>query len=59
MDRDLIDEYVLLIHPVVVGSGRRLFPDDGAFHALKLVDSVATTTGVVIATYVPSKEKDR
>jgi dihydrofolate reductase len=59
MGRDLIDEYVLLIHPVVVGSGRRLFPDDGAFHALKLVDSVATTTGVVIATYVPSKEKDR
>ena len=59
MGRDLIDEYVLLIHPVVVGSGRRLFPDDGAFHALKLVDSVATTTGVVIATYVPSKEEDR
>jgi dihydrofolate reductase len=59
MGRDLIDEYVLLIHPVVVGSGRRLFPDDGAFRALKLVDSVATTTGVVIATYVPSKEEDR
>jgi len=49
--RNLIDEYVLLIHPVVVGSGRRLFPDGGAFSALRLVDTVTTTTGVVIATY--------
>jgi dihydrofolate reductase len=59
MRRDLIDEYVLLIHPVVLGSGRRLFPDDGSFRALTLVDSVVTTTGVVIATYVPSKEEGR
>jgi dihydrofolate reductase len=51
--RDLIDEYVLLIHPLVLGSGRRLFPD-GAFAALRLVDSVATTTGVLIATYQPA-----
>jgi dihydrofolate reductase len=48
--RNLIDEYVLLIHPLVLGSGRRLFPD-GAFTALRLVDSVTTTTGVLIATY--------
>ena len=59
MRRDLIDEYVLLVHPLILGSGRRLFPDDGVFRALELVDSVATTTGVVIATYVPSKEEDR
>jgi dihydrofolate reductase len=51
--RDLIDEYMLLIHPLVLGSGRRLFPD-GAFAALRLVDSVATTTGVLIATYQPA-----
>ena len=57
--RDLIDEYVLLIHPLILGGGRRLFPDDGVFRALELVDSVATTTGVVIATYIPSKEEDR
>lgn len=50
MRRGLIDEFVLLIHPLVLGSGRRLFPD-GAFAALRLVDSVTTTTGVVIATY--------
>ena len=48
---DLIDEYLLLIHPLVLGSGRRLFADDGTLRALRMVDSVTTTTGVVIATY--------
>ena len=48
---DLVDEYILLIHPLVLGSGRRLFPGDGSFAALRLVESVATTTGVIIATY--------
>jgi dihydrofolate reductase len=48
---DLIDEYLLLIHPLVLGTGRRLFAEDGTYRALRLVDSVTTTTGVVIATY--------
>jgi dihydrofolate reductase len=51
MRRDLIDEFVLTIHPLVLGTGRRLFADGGAFAALKLVESVTTTTGVVIAVY--------
>ena len=51
----LVDEYMLLIHPLVLGSGRRLFPDDGSFARLRLVDSVATTTGVIIATYKPAE----
>jgi dihydrofolate reductase len=51
----LVDEYTLLIHPLVLGSGRRLFPDDGSFARLRLVDSVATTTGVIIATYQPAE----
>ena len=51
MRRNLIDEWTLLIHPLVLGSGRRLFPDGGPFTALRLVNSVTTTTGVVIATY--------
>ena len=51
MRHKLVDIYKLLIHPLVLGSGRRLFPDDGSLAALKLVDSVTTTTGVVIATY--------
>jgi len=49
--RNLVDEYVLLIHPLVLGSGRRLFPDGGASAALRLADTKTTTTGVVIATY--------
>ena len=48
----LVDEYVLLIHPLVLGTGSRLFGGDEV-GALRLVDSVATTTGVLIATYRP------
>jgi dihydrofolate reductase len=55
MRRGLVDRYVLLIHPVVLGSGRRLFPDKGVFAALRLVDNVTTTTGVMIATYEPAE----
>jgi dihydrofolate reductase len=50
----LIDEFVLLIHPLVLGSGHRLFPE-GTAVALRLTDSVTTTTGVVIATYEPAE----
>jgi len=56
MAHDLIDEYRLLIHPLVLGSGRRLFTD-GTFATLRLVDSATTTTGVVIATYRPAEPK--
>lgn len=51
MRRNLIDEYVLSIHPLVLGSGRRLFPEGNPFTALRLIGSKTTTTGVVIATY--------
>jgi dihydrofolate reductase len=51
--RNLIDEYVLLIHPLLLGSGRRLFPDGAPPSELRLTNSVTTTTGVVIATYQP------
>jgi dihydrofolate reductase len=53
MRHDLIDEYTVLIHPLVLGTGRRLFEDDGPPATLRLVDSKITTTGVVIATYRP------
>jgi dihydrofolate reductase len=49
--RNLVDRYVLLIHPLILGTGRRLFPDGAAPATLRLVDSKTTTTGVVIATY--------
>ena len=54
MPHGLIDEYRLLIHPLVLGSGIRLFSDGSAFSKLRLVDSKPTTTGVVIATYRPA-----
>jgi dihydrofolate reductase len=54
--RGLVDQYVLLIHPLLLGSGRRLFPD-GAASGLELVDSVTTGTGVIIATYVPTAQE--
>lgn len=51
MRRNLVDEYVLLIHPLVLGSGRRLFTDSGTFAALRLADTMTTKTGVVVVTY--------
>jgi dihydrofolate reductase len=52
MRHDLVDQYVLQIHPLVLGSGRRLFDDGGAYAALRLADTKVTTTGVMIATYL-------
>jgi dihydrofolate reductase len=49
----LIDRYVLLIHPLVLGQGRRLFDDRGPGADLELVDSVTTSKGVIIGTYEP------
>jgi dihydrofolate reductase len=51
MARDLVDELVLMIHPLVLGSGRRLFSDHGTYAAFELTDSIPTTTGVQIVTY--------
>jgi dihydrofolate reductase len=51
MRHGLVDEYVLLIHPLILGRGRRMFTDAAAFATLRLVDSVTTTTGVMITTY--------
>ena len=54
VQHNLVDAYILLIHPLMLGSGRRLFPEAGAFGEVQLVDSVTTTTGVIIATYQPA-----
>jgi dihydrofolate reductase len=48
---DLIDEWLLMIHPLVLGEGGRLFTPDRPVGALRLLDSVTSTKGVVIATY--------
>jgi len=52
--RGLVDRYVLLIHPLLLGRGRRLFGDEGPRANLRLAGSVTTTTGVFIGTYEPS-----
>lgn len=52
MANHLVDEYRLMIHPLVLGTGKRLFRDGTSIERLQLVDSRATTTGVIIATYV-------
>jgi dihydrofolate reductase len=53
MAAGLIDVFVLMIHPVVLGTGRRLF-EDGVHASLRLTDSVTTTKGVLLATYEPA-----
>src|ERR1700674_3184352 len=55
MRRNLVDQYMLMIHPLVLGSGRRLFTDSGPFATLRLVGTQPPTTGVVIATYRPAE----
>jgi dihydrofolate reductase len=58
----MVDEYVLLIHPLVLGSGQRLFEPGLPTSALELTDTRTSTTGVIIATYRPrstSKVQDR
>jgi dihydrofolate reductase len=54
MKWNLIDEYQLAIHPLVLGAGLRMFPDGAPYAALKLVDSKTTSTGVIMATYKPA-----
>jgi dihydrofolate reductase len=53
MQHDLVDEYGLMIDPLVLGSGKRLFEDGGRRIPLRLVDSKTTSTGVLLATYQP------
>ncbi|MGB0097177.1 MAG: dihydrofolate reductase family protein [Solirubrobacteraceae bacterium] len=52
MAADLIDEYLLSIAPLVLGTGRRMFPE-GMHAPLRLTDSMITSKGVIIATYAP------
>ncbi|MEA2716669.1 MAG: hypothetical protein QOI99_986 [Actinomycetota bacterium] len=51
---DLVDEYRLMIEPIVLGGGKRLFPDDGTSRTLELVSTLASATGVLICTYRPA-----
>jgi dihydrofolate reductase len=54
LENDLVDEWRLLVFPVIVGAGRRLFPDAGVATGLRLVDSRTTGSGVTIHVYQPT-----
>jgi dihydrofolate reductase len=53
----LVDELRLLVNPVLVGGGKRIFPDDGALRTFRLVDHRVTSNGTIIATYVPASSE--
>ncbi|HEY3773315.1 MAG TPA: dihydrofolate reductase family protein [Solirubrobacteraceae bacterium] len=55
MDVGMIDVFVLMIHPLVLGTGRRLFGHANRPAELDLVESIPTTTGVILATYRPGR----
>jgi dihydrofolate reductase len=56
MELDLIDEYRLMIYPVVLGSGKRLFGDGVGKKVLKLTDTNTFSSGVIVQTYQPAKD---
>ena len=54
VENDLVDEYRLMIEPVILGGGKRIFSDDGAMRPLELVSTSTSGTGVHIAVYRPA-----
>jgi dihydrofolate reductase len=55
VEHDLVDEFRLMLDPLVLGGGKRIFRDDGARRQLRLVDGQITSTGAIIATYAPAE----
>ena len=55
LEHRLVDELRLMIDPVMLGGGKRIFRDDGSLRPLRLVDSEVTPTGAVLATYAPAE----
>jgi dihydrofolate reductase len=55
LEHDLVDELRLMIDPLVVGGGKRLFRDDGALRSMRLVESEVTNTGAILAAYAPAE----
>jgi dihydrofolate reductase len=51
LERDMVDRVTVVIHPLLLGKGTRMFAEDGRYAELRLTDSATTPMGVVIATY--------
>jgi dihydrofolate reductase len=56
VEHDLVDEYRLMIEPILLGGGKRLFPEDGAARRLELVSTTTAGTGVLICVYRPVRD---
>lgn len=56
LQADLLDELILLVHPVIAGKGKRLFGDGRPLKRMQLVSATTTSSGVVIQTYHPLRE---
>ena len=54
VEHDLVDEYVLMIEPILLGGGKRVFPEDGQARPLELVSTTTASTGVLICTFRPA-----
>jgi dihydrofolate reductase len=54
VEHDLVDEYVLMIEPILLGGGKRVFPEDGRARPLELVSTTTAGTGVLICSYRPA-----
>jgi dihydrofolate reductase len=56
IEHDLVDEYRLMLEPILLGGGKRLFPDDRRARPLELVAAAPAGTGVLICTYRPAAQ---
>jgi len=54
IEHGLVDELRLMVDPVLLGGGKRIFRDDGVLRELELVDSAVTSTGAILASYAPA-----
>jgi dihydrofolate reductase len=57
MEHDLVDEYRLMLHPVVVGGGKKLFENETQTTSLTLVEAKPLASGIVILTYHPAERE--
>ena len=55
VEHDLVDEYRLMIEPILLGGGKRIFPEDGRARPLELVSTTTASTGVLVCTYRPAR----